>query len=113
VACDVSEIPTRSDLSHLHEIVLMEARAMARIAAEAGDDGTNDVIVSVTTWVWVCPVLASALAFGMAHGPLGSVQGEPAKRFRPDRRIRQVTSPQSLHTVEVAGSSPTAPTILR
>jgi starvation-inducible DNA-binding protein len=29
-----------------HEIVLKEARAMARQAAEAGDDGTNDLLVS-------------------------------------------------------------------
>jgi starvation-inducible DNA-binding protein len=29
-----------------HEIVLREARAMARQAAEAGDDGTNDLLVS-------------------------------------------------------------------
>jgi len=31
---------------HAHEIVLKEARAMARHAAEAGDDGTNDLLVS-------------------------------------------------------------------
>ena len=36
-----------SRLLHAHEIVLKEARAMARRAAEAGDDGTNDLIVSV------------------------------------------------------------------
>ncbi len=35
-----------SRLLHAHEIVLNEARAMARRAAEAGDDGTNDLIVS-------------------------------------------------------------------
>ena len=29
-----------------HEIVLKEARAMARKAAEEGDDGTNDLLVS-------------------------------------------------------------------
>jgi starvation-inducible DNA-binding protein len=33
-------------LLHAHEIVLKEARTMARQAAEAGDDGTNDVLVS-------------------------------------------------------------------
>jgi starvation-inducible DNA-binding protein len=33
-----------SRLLHAHEIVLKEARAMARRAAEAGDDGTNDLI---------------------------------------------------------------------
>jgi starvation-inducible DNA-binding protein len=33
-------------LLQAHEIVLKEARTMARRAAEAGDDGTNDLIVS-------------------------------------------------------------------
>ena len=42
----MSGIPTRSDRLHVHEIVLKEARAMSRVAAEAGDDGTNDVIVN-------------------------------------------------------------------
>ena len=35
-----------SRLLHAHEIVLKEARAMARQAAEMGDDGTNDLVVS-------------------------------------------------------------------
>jgi starvation-inducible DNA-binding protein len=35
-----------SRLLHAHEIVLEEARAMARIAAKSGDDGSNDLIVS-------------------------------------------------------------------
>ncbi len=35
-----------SRLLHAHEIILKEARAMARLAAEAGDDGTNDLLVS-------------------------------------------------------------------
>ena len=35
-----------SRLLHAHEIVLKEARTMARQAAEHGDDGTNDLIVS-------------------------------------------------------------------
>jgi starvation-inducible DNA-binding protein len=35
-----------SRLLHAHEIVLKEARPMARLAAERGDDGTNDLIVS-------------------------------------------------------------------
>jgi starvation-inducible DNA-binding protein len=33
-------------LLHAHEIVIKEARAMARRAAETGDDGTNDLLVS-------------------------------------------------------------------
>ena len=35
-----------SRLLHAHEIVLEEARAMARNAADSGDDGTNDLLVS-------------------------------------------------------------------
>jgi starvation-inducible DNA-binding protein len=33
-------------LLHAHDIVLREARAMARRAAESGDDGSNDLLVS-------------------------------------------------------------------
>jgi len=41
------EVPVQiSRLLHAHEIVLQEARAMARRAAAGGDDGTNDLIVS-------------------------------------------------------------------
>jgi starvation-inducible DNA-binding protein len=35
-----------SRLLHAHEIVLKETRPMARQAAETGDDGTNDLLVS-------------------------------------------------------------------
>ena len=35
-----------SRLLHAHEIILEEARSMARQAQESGDDGTNDVLVS-------------------------------------------------------------------
>jgi starvation-inducible DNA-binding protein len=35
-----------SRLLHAHEIVIKEARAMARRAADAADDGTNDLLVS-------------------------------------------------------------------
>jgi starvation-inducible DNA-binding protein len=35
-----------SRLLEAHEIILKEARAMARQAAESGDDGTNDLLVS-------------------------------------------------------------------
>jgi len=34
-----------SRLLHAHEIVLKEARTMARLASERGDDGTNDFLV--------------------------------------------------------------------
>ena len=41
------EVPVQiSRLLHAHEIILKEARAMAKRAADAGDDGTNDLIVS-------------------------------------------------------------------
>jgi starvation-inducible DNA-binding protein len=41
------EVPIQiSRLLHAHEIVLKEARTMARLASEGGDDGTNDLIVS-------------------------------------------------------------------
>ena len=41
------ELPVQiSRILHAHEIVLKEARTMARQAAEDGDDGTNDLIIS-------------------------------------------------------------------
>ena len=41
------EVPVQiSRLLHAHEIVLKEARTMAKLAVERGDDGTNDLIVS-------------------------------------------------------------------
>src|SRR5215467_9453879 len=41
------EVPVQiSRLLEAHEIVLKEARTMARQATEAGDDGTNDLLVS-------------------------------------------------------------------
>jgi starvation-inducible DNA-binding protein len=41
------EVPVQiSRLLEAHEIVLKAARTMAREAAEAGDDGTNDLLVS-------------------------------------------------------------------
>src|SRR5213592_3030956 len=41
------EVPVQiSRLLHAHEIILKEAHAMAREAQEAGDDGTNDLLVS-------------------------------------------------------------------
>ena len=41
------EVPVQiSRLLHAHEIVLKEARTMARLAVEGGDEGTNDLLVS-------------------------------------------------------------------
>jgi starvation-inducible DNA-binding protein len=35
-----------SRLLHAHEIIIREARSMAHIAADKGDDGTNDLLIS-------------------------------------------------------------------
>ena len=44
---DREEVPVQiSRLLHAHEMILKEARAMARKASEDGDDGTNDLLVS-------------------------------------------------------------------
>jgi starvation-inducible DNA-binding protein len=41
------EVPVQiSRLLHAHEIILEEARSMARQADDAGDDGTNDLLIS-------------------------------------------------------------------
>lgn len=41
------EVPVQiSRLLHAHEIILKEARSMAKQADESGDDGTNDLVVS-------------------------------------------------------------------
>lgn len=41
------EVPVQiSRLLHAHEVILLEARSMAKQAAEDGDDGTNDLLVS-------------------------------------------------------------------
>ncbi|PYJ42864.1 MAG: DNA starvation/stationary phase protection protein [Verrucomicrobia bacterium] len=41
------EVPVQiSRLLHAHEMILLEARSMARQASKDGDDGTNDLLVS-------------------------------------------------------------------
>jgi starvation-inducible DNA-binding protein len=41
------EVPVQiSRLLHAHEVILEEARSMARQAADAGDDGTDDLLIS-------------------------------------------------------------------
>ena len=41
------EVPVQiSRLLHAHEVVIKEARSMAKRAAASGDDGTNDLLVS-------------------------------------------------------------------
>lgn len=63
-----------SRLLHAHEVVLEEARAMARHAAAAGDDGTNDLLVGGVirtneTQVWF-------LAEHLADGPIVRADAE-------------------------------------
>ena len=71
------EIPTQlSRLLHAHEVILKEARAMARLAAESGDDGTNDLLVSDVirtneTQVWF-------VAEHLVDRPLVQSDGNPA-----------------------------------
>src|SRR5262245_54180103 len=71
------EVPVQiSRLLHAHEIVLEEARAMARKAAEAGDDGTNDLLVSN-----VIRTKEMQVWFGAEHVvdvPLARADGEAA-----------------------------------
>jgi starvation-inducible DNA-binding protein len=44
---DRDEVPIQlARLLHAHEVILKEARAMARQATDAGDDGTDDPLVS-------------------------------------------------------------------
>ena len=41
------EVPVQiSRLLHAHEIILKESHTMVRLAAQSGDDGTNDLLVS-------------------------------------------------------------------
>ena len=71
------EVPVQlSRLLHAHEIVLKEARAMARKAAEDGDDGTNDLLVSSVIrtnemQVWF-------VAEHLVDGPLVHADGQAA-----------------------------------
>jgi len=71
------EVPVQiSRLLHAHEIVLEEARAMAHKAAEMGDDGTNDLLVSSVIrtnemQVWF-------VAEHLVDGPLVRADGQTA-----------------------------------
>ena len=70
------EVPVQiSRLLHAHEIVLKEARAMARAAEKDGDDGTNDLLVSSVIrtnemHVWF-------VAEHLVDGPLVHADGQP------------------------------------
>jgi len=71
-----------SRLLHAHEVILVEARTMARLAAERGDDGTNDLIVSSVirtneTQVWFLAehlVDSRAAGAGKPHADDGNGQ---------------------------------------
>ncbi len=71
------EVPVQiSRLLHAHEIVLKEARTMARQATQEGDDGTNDLLVSSVIrtnemQVWF-------VAEHLVDGPLVHADGQEA-----------------------------------
>jgi starvation-inducible DNA-binding protein len=89
------EVPVQiSRLLEAHEIVLKEARTMAREAQESGDDGTNDLIVSdvirtneLQTWfiaehlvnVPVVKADSAATATSEQVGEAGSSESKPGK----------------------------------
>jgi starvation-inducible DNA-binding protein len=64
-------------LLHAHEIVLEEARAMARKAAEAGDDGTNDLLVSNV--IRTSEMQVWFIAEHVVDGPLVRADAQAAK----------------------------------
>jgi starvation-inducible DNA-binding protein len=69
------EVPVQiARLLQAHEIVLKEARTMARQAAQEGEDGTNDLLVSNvirtnTMQVWF-------VGAHLANGPLVHANGQ-------------------------------------
>ena len=73
------EVPVQiSRLLEAHEILLVEARKMARNAAEEGDDGTNDLLVSNVirtneSQVWF-------VAEHVVDTPLVNANGQDAQR---------------------------------
>jgi starvation-inducible DNA-binding protein len=75
------EVPVQiSRLLHAHEIILKEARTMARQASERGDDGTNDLLVSSVIranemQVWF-------VAEHVVDGPLVHADGMPATKLK-------------------------------
>jgi starvation-inducible DNA-binding protein len=66
-----------SRLLHAHEIILREARSMARIAAEKGDDGTNDLLVSSV--VRTNEMQAWFVAEHVVAAPIGNEQAAGAE----------------------------------
>jgi starvation-inducible DNA-binding protein len=71
------EVPVQiSRLLHAHEAVLKEARTMARQAAEQGDDGTNDLLVSSV--IRANEMQAWFVAEHLVDGPLVHADGAPA-----------------------------------
>jgi starvation-inducible DNA-binding protein len=73
------EVPVQiSRVLHAHEIVLKEVRAMARKAAEDGDDGTNDILVS--NLIRTNEMQVWFVAEHLVDGPLVHADGEPASQ---------------------------------
>jgi len=78
-------------LLHAHEVILEEARAMARQAAAAGDDGTNDLLVSGVIRVNEAQVWFVASHLIDERHILGAVEPDGAKsdaRSAPPTRRR-------------------------
>jgi starvation-inducible DNA-binding protein len=75
------EVPVMiSRLLHAHEIVLKEARSMARQASDDGDDGTNDLLVSSV--IRGNEMQAWFLAEHLVDTPLVRADGEPGAARR-------------------------------
>jgi starvation-inducible DNA-binding protein len=75
------EVPVQiSRLLHAHEIILKEARTMARQAAERGDDGTNDLLVSSV--IRTSEMQVWFVAEHVVDGPLVHADGMPPAQLK-------------------------------
>jgi starvation-inducible DNA-binding protein len=81
-----------SRLLHAHEIILKETRAMARQAADAGDDGTNDLLVSsvvrtneLQAW-FVAEHVVDTPVVRVDEGDGAAEAGDQAEAKAPDRQ---------------------------
>ena len=70
------EVPVQiSRLLEAHEIILKEARTMAKQAADRGDDGTNDLLVSqVIRTQRIAGLVPRRTSGGRAAGPRGEAK---------------------------------------
>jgi len=100
------EVPVQiSRLLHAHEIVLKESRTMARLAANSGDDGSNDLIVSdvirrneLQAWFVAEHAGSSSpqVTFSLADGTLRCLAS--VKEDRPTQHVRCVAPVQYVVT---------------